>query len=233
MIGTIVNTIAIIVGGILGLIIKGRFTKRFQEIVSQATGMAVLFIGASGAIKQLLDPDCNAVLFVVSLVIGGLIGEAIDIELRLKKLGDRLESLCGDNSGVSKSFVSASLLFCVGTMSILGAIQSGLQHDYATLYTKSILDGVTAIIFASTLGFGVLFSAVSVFLYQGAITLAAAFVEPYITADILRELSLVGGILITALGIDMLGIRKMRVGNLLPAVFVPVVYYIILGLFKG
>lgn len=225
MLGTIVNGAAIIVGAVLGLIIKGRFTQRFQEIVTQATGMAVLFIGASGAITQLMLPERNAVLFVVSLVIGGLIGEALDIEGKLKKLGDWLEGLCGANGGVSKSFVSASLLFCVGSMAILGSIQSGLQHDHTTLFTKSILDGVTSIIFASSMGFGVLFSAVSVVLYQGAITLLAGFIAPYISNDILREMSLVGGILITALGIDMLGIRKMKVGNLLPAIAVPVVYY--------
>lgn len=225
MLGTIVNAAAIIIGGILGLIIKGRFTQRFQEIVTQATGLAVIFIGASGAIKQLTDPNCHSVLFVISLVVGGLIGEALDIEGRLKKFGDRLEALCGANGGISKSFVSASLLFCVGSMAILGSIQSGLQHDYSTLFTKSILDGVTAIIFASTLGFGVLFSAVSVLVYQGSITLAAGLIAPYISSDILREMSLVGGMLIAALGIDMLGIRKMRTGNLLPAVFIPVVYY--------
>ncbi len=228
MLGTIVNAAAIILGGILGLIIKGRFTPRFQEIVTQATGLAVIFIGAGGAIQQLMLPERSSVLFVISLVLGGLTGEALDIEGRLKRLGDKLEALCGANGGVSKSFVSASLLFCVGSMAILGSIQSGLQRDYSTLFTKSILDGVYAIIIASSLGFGVLFSAVSVFVYQGAITVAAGFIEPYINADILREMSLVGGILIAALGIDMLGIRKMKVGNLLPSVAVPVIYYGIL-----
>lgn len=225
MLGTIVNSVAIVVGALLGLVIKGRFTQRFQEIVTQATGMAVIFIGISGAVTQLMKPECNSVLFVASLVIGGLIGEALNIEDKLKKLGDFLEGLCGANGGVSKSFVSASLLFCVGSMAILGSIQSGLQHDHTTLFTKSILDGVTSIIFASSMGFGVLFAAVSVFIYQGAITLLAGVIEPYITENILREMSLVGGILITALGIDMLGLRKMKVGNLLPAIAVPVIYY--------
>lgn len=227
MLGTIVNAAAIVVGAVLGLIIKGRFTQRFREIVTQATGMAVLFIGANGAITQLMLPERNAVLFVASLVIGGLIGEGLDIEGKLKRLGDFLEGLCGAKGGVSKSFVSASLLFCVGSMAILGALQGGLQRDYSILFTKSILDGVTSVIFASSLGFGVLFSAFSVFIYQGAITLLAGVIAPYISNDILREMSLVGGILITALGIDMLGLRQMKVGNLLPAIAVPVVYYAI------
>ena len=228
MIATVINAIAVIAGGILGLLVKGRFTERFREIITQATGLAVIFIGAEGAIEQLLLPEHNPVLFVVSLVIGGLAGEALDIEGALKRLGDRLESMCGTSGGVSKSFVSASLLFCVGSMSILGSVQSGLNHDYSILLTKSILDGIYAVIFASSLGFGVLFAAVTILVYQGGITLAAGFIEPYISADVLRELSLVGGILIAGLGIDMLGIRKLKVGNLLPSMLVPALYYGIL-----
>ncbi len=228
MLGTIVNAAAIIVGGILGMLIKGRFTKRFQDIVTTATGLAVLFIGIGGAVERLLDPQHNSVLFVASLVIGGLIGELLNIEGKLNSLGSRLEALCGKNGGISDSFVSASLLFCVGSMAILGSIQSGLQHNHTILFTKSLLDGVYSIIFASSLGFGVIFSSVSVFLYQGAITLCAGFIEPYITEHILLEISLVGNILITALGIDMLGIKKIKTGNLLPSVTVPVVYFAIL-----
>ncbi len=226
MLGTIVNVMAIIICAFTGLIIKGRFSKKLQEITTQATGLAVLFVGASSAFSRLLFEPCNSVLFVISLVIGGIAGTIIDIEGKMKMLGDWIESKCkGTEGSVSKSFVAASILYCTGTMAILGSIDSGIYHNYSILFTKSVLDGVYAIIFASTLGIGVIFSAGSVFVYQGAITVFAAFVEPYLTGDIMREISLVGGILITGLGIDMLGIRKINVANLLPAVIVPVIYY--------
>lgn len=231
MLGTIVNVIAIVVCAIIGLIIKGRFNKRMQEITTQATGLAVLFVGASGVFQRMITEPCNSVLFVISLVIGGLVGTAIDIEGKMKKIGDWIESKCkGGEGSVSRSFVAASILYCTGTMAILGSINSGIYHDYAILFTKSVLDGVYAIIFASTMGFGVMFAAVSVLVYQGVITLLAGFVEPYLTGDIMREISLVGGILITGLGIDMLGLRKVNVANLLPAVVVPVIYYAIVYL---
>lgn len=226
MLGTIVNVIAIIAGALLGLVIKERFNVKLQEITTQATGLAVLFVGISGAIAKMILEPCNSVLFVISLVIGGIVGTILDIEGKMKKIGDFIESKCkGGEGSVSKSFVAASILYCTGTMAILGSIESGINHNYAILFTKSVLDGIYAIIFASTLGVGVMFAAVSVFLYQGAITVLAGFVEPYMTGDIMRELSLVGGILITGLGIDMLGMRKINVANLLPAVIVPVVYY--------
>lgn len=226
MLGTIVNVIAIVVCALIGLVIKGRFNERMQEITTQATGLAVLFVGASGVFERMINEPCNPVLFVISLVIGGLAGTAIDIEGKMKRAGDLIESKCrGGEGSVSKSFVSASILYCTGTMAILGSIDSGIYHNYAILFTKSVLDGVYAVIFASTMGFGVMFAAVSVLLYQGVITLAAGLVEPYLTGDIMREISVVGGILITALGIDMLGIRKINVANLLPAVVVPVIYY--------
>lgn len=231
MLGTIVNVLAIIICALIGLVIKGRFNKRLQEITTQATGLAVLFVGASSAFSRLLFEPCNSVLFVISLVIGGIIGTALDIEDKMKRLGDWIESKCrGEEGSVSKSFVAASILYCTGTMAILGSIDSGIYHNYSILFTKSVLDGVYAVIFASTLGIGVIFSAISVLVYQGAITILAGFVEPYLTGDIMREISVVGGILIAGLGIDMLGIRKLNVANLLPAVAVPVIYYAIVYL---
>lgn len=226
MLGTIVNFIAIIACACIGLAVKGRFNERLQEITVQATGLAVVFVGASGAFANLLNEPCNSILFVISLVLGGLIGTIIDIEGNMKRLGDAIEARFKNSNGsISKSFVSASILYCTGTMAILGAVEGGLYHNYSILFTKSVLDGVYAIIFASTMGIGVMFAGVSVFVYQGAITILAGFVEPYLTGDIMRELSLVGSILITGLGIDMLGIRKINVANLLPSVFIPVIYY--------
>lgn len=229
MLGTIINSIAIIIGSVAGLILKSKFTQKYQDIVSQATGLAVLFLGISTALNQMMKPEANSILFIISLVIGGLIGQAIDIDNKLKNLGDFIESKFENSqSTVSKSFVSASLLFCVGSMAILGSIESGLSGNHTTLITKSILDGISSIVFASTMGFGVLFSSVAVFIYQGSITLLASFIQPYITEDILRELTMVGGMLITCLGIDLMGLKKMNVANLLPSLFVPVIYYLII-----
>ena len=231
MLGTRVNVAAIIAGALLGLVIKDHFNEKLQEITTQATGLAVLFVGISSALAKMMLEPCNSVLFVISLVIGGIVGTILDIEGKMKRIGDFIESKCkGGEGSVSKSFVAASILYCTGTMAILGSIESGINHNYAILFTKSILDGIYAVIFASTLGVGVIFAAVSVFIYQGTITLLAGFVQPYMTGDVMRELSLVGGILITGLGIDMLGMRKVNVANLLPAVAVPIIYYAVVYL---
>lgn len=228
MLGTIVNTSAIIIGGILGLLIKGGLSERFKSIVLQSVGLAVVFIGLSSSLPNLTNPDSNPVLFVISLVIGGVLGEWVNIEDKLESLGKYLEKKFQNQGSVSQGFVSASLLFCVGTMSVLGAIESGISGVHSILYAKSVLDGVTSIIFAASMGIGVLISALSVFLYQGTLTLLAGVIEPFITTDMLREVSAIGGILITGLGLNLLGITKLRVGNLLPSIIIPVVYY---GLF--
>ena len=225
MIATIINAVAIVIGGLLGLIIKGRFNKKLQAIASQATGLSVLVVGLNTALTQLITQPCNSVLFVISLVVGGLIGTVINVEGRLQALGRWVEKKVGGRKGgVSRAFVTATLLYCVGSMAVVGSIESGLHHNYSILLTKSIMDMIYAVIIASTLGYGVIFSAVSVFIYQGAITVLAGVVEPYLT-DIMREIALVGGVLITGLGIDLLNIRKINVGNLLPALLVPVFYY--------
>ena len=207
-------------------IIKGRFNKKLQAIASQATGLSVLVVGLNTALTQLITQPCNSVLFVISLVVGGLIGTVINVEGRLQALGRWVEKKVGGRKGgVSRAFVTATLLYCVGSMAVVGSIESGLHHNYSILLTKSIMDMIYAVIIASTLGYGVIFSAVSVFIYQGAITILAGIVEPYLTGDIMREIALVGGVLITGLGIDLLNIRKINVGNLLPALLIPVFYY--------
>lgn len=233
MLGTIVNTLAIIFGSLLGIIVKGKFKQNYQILITQAVGLSVLFIGISGALSKLLNPKANPILFIISLVIGAIIGEFFDIEGKLSKFGNYLESkFKGNENSISKSFVSGSLLFCVGTMAILGSLESGLQGVHNTLYAKSILDGVMSVIFASTLGIGVLFSSVTVFIYQGIITMFASFIQPYFTDDMIREMSIVGGILISGLGLDLLNIKKIKVGNLLPSILIPIIYYAILKIFN-
>ena len=227
MLGTLINTFAILLGGGIGLFIKDGIKEKYKTIIMEGVSLAVLFIGAVGAIKGLLDPQSHPILFIISLAIGGIIGEWIDIQGKLQKSGDFFQKKIGRNSGlISQGFVSASLIFCVGTMAILGAFESGLQGNHNTLFVKSILDGITSLILASTLGFGVLLSALSVLLYQGSLTLLAGFVQPYITNDMMREISIVGGILIFSLGLTMLDIKKIKTGNFLPAILIPVIYYL-------
>lgn len=234
MLGTVVNAAAIMAGGLLGLFIKNNMPERYKDMVNHTIGLAVLFVGLSSSLGKLLLPEANPVVFIISLVVGGIAGERMDIEGRLEKLGALLESRFPAGGGsVAHGFVSASLLFCVGTMAILGSLESGIAGVHNILFAKSVLDGVTSVIFAATLGIGVLFSAASVFVYQGAITLLARVVAPWLTTAMINEISIVGGILIAALGLKMLGIKETRVGNMLPAILLPVVYLLVAGQFAG
>jgi len=232
MLGSIVNAITIVVCSLAGVLIGGRLKPAFKEIAIQAVGMSVIFIGAVGTITNLQDKNANPVLFIISLVIGGLAGQAIDIEAKVKRLGDLLEAkFAKSGSPVSQGFVSASILFCVGSMAILGSIESGVKGVHNILFAKSVLDGVISVVFASTMGIGVVLSAGSVLVYEGGLTLLSHVISPYMSADMIREISIVGGVLVAGIGIDMLGIRKINVANLLPAILVPVIYYLVLPLF--
>lgn len=232
--GTVVNVAAILVGGAAGLMLNNGLKENYRTIINQAIGLSVVFVGASGCIAAMGKPQASPILFILSLALGGILGELLKIEQNLERLGDWLQSRVKVKEGVgsvSRGFVAASLLFCVGTMAVMGSFESGVQGKHTILYAKSLLDGITSIVMASTLGVGVLFSAASVFLYQGALTVLAGFASPYLTAEILTEISIVGGILITAIGLNMLGITKIKVGNLLPSLLVPVIYYLIISLF--
>jgi uncharacterized membrane protein YqgA involved in biofilm formation len=186
-------------------------------------GLAVILIGLKTALKS------DAILIIIiSLAIGSLIGELLRIEDRLEQVGHWIgRRLSRDSEGISKGFVSASLLYCVGAMAIVGAMESGLSGNHQTLFAKSILDGVGSIIFASTMGIGVIFSAISVFVYQGLITLAASSIKPYLFPEVVSQMSAVGGLLIFAIGINLLEIKKIKIGNMLPAIFVPLIYQVI------
>lgn len=229
MLGTIVNSLAILCGALLGILFRNGLKEEYKQIVLHGVSLAVLFIGAAGTIGKMIDSASHPILFIISLIIGGLLGQWWNIELRLENLGNLIQSKMqkGNKEGnLSQGFVSASLLFCIGTMAIMGSLESGLQGVHKTLFAKSILDGVTSVILSSTLGIGVALSSFSVFIYQGIITLLAQWIEPYMTIDMIREISIVGGILIFAIGLNMLEIKKIKVGNLLPAIFIPVIYYL-------
>lgn len=232
--GTIVNTAAVLAGGMIGSRVKNGLPQRYREIIMQAIGLSVVIIGVSGALKEIfaikemrLDRSGEFIMLMIfSLVIGSVIGEWLNIEAQLDRLGKWFESRFakrGDNN-FSQGFVSASLLFCVGAMAIVGSLDDGLRGDASTLYAKSILDGVSATVFASTLGIGVAFSAITVLVYQGSITLLAGFVAPLLNPVVTSEMSLVGNVLILAIGINLLKIREIKVGNMLPAIFIPIAY---------
>jgi hypothetical protein len=221
--GTLVNTLAIAAGSLLGLAFRGGIPLHYQQTVIQAIGLAVVLIGMSGAMKT---QDILVVIF--SLAIGSLIGEWLRIETRLNQLGNWLEKKCAQSEGgIAKGFVTASLIYCVGSMAIVGSMESGLTGNHQTLYAKSVLDGISAIIFASTFGVGVLFSAISVGVYQGILTLSAVLMKPYLIPLVVDQMSAVGGLLIMAIGFNLLEIKSMRVANMLPAIFMPLVYYMI------
>lgn len=226
MLGTIVNVITIIVGSLLGILLKKGINDEYKETIMNGIGLAVLVIGITGGIET-----NNTVLVIVSLVLGSIIGEIIGIEARLDKLGVKMEKGFGKgDSNFSKGFVTASLVYCIGAMAIVGSLESGLSGNHDTLFAKSVLDGITAVIFASTLGIGVAFSAIAVFIYQGAITLLANSVKDILTPAVVLEMSAVGGILIMAIGINILGIKKIKVGNMLPAIFIPIVYFFLVSM---
>ena len=227
MVAVLVNVLAILIGGAIGLVFKKGFNEKILKIILQGIGLAVIIIGISSAIKTE-----SLLLLVISLVLGGIIGGLLKIEDNLDKLGSSIEKKFskGGNGGFAEGFVMASLVYCVGAMAIVGSIEAGVSGSYETLYIKAILDGISAIVFTATLGYGVLFSGISVLIYQGSIVLLGVQLEPFLTDELINEISAVGGVLIMGIGISMLEIKKIHVGDLLPAVLVPIMWYIILSI---
>mgnify|MGYP005765956727 FL=1 len=223
LLGTLVNTGAVLLGGGIGLLAQKGLPKRLSDILFQALGLCTIYIGVSGALS-----GENTLILILCMVLGTLIGEGIDLDLRVNQLGGWIERRFSQKNqkGVSlaEGFVTASLLFCVGAMSIVGALQSGLSGSHEMLYTKSLLDFVSAIIFASTLGAGVLFSALFVLVYQGSITLLAAWVAPLLSDAAVAEMTCVGSVIIIGLGLNMIGVSKLKVMNFVPAIFLPMLF---------
>ncbi|QKE72572.1 DUF554 domain-containing protein [Arthrobacter citreus] len=232
LLGSIVNAVAIIFGSLLGVFIK-RIPDRMKNLVTQSISLVIIVIGFTLAMKT------NQILIVVfSLSLGAVVGEWLDIESKLDKLGLFIESkFHSKNEGsISKGFVTSTLLFCVGAMAILGALDSGLRHNHEILYTKSMMDGFLSIILTSTLGFGVLFSALPVLIYEGFIAIFASFVPNLVTQHLLNsiiaEISGTGGILLIALGLNSLGVVKIKIGNMLPSVLFALIIVCIIQFFK-
>ena len=190
-------------------------------------GLCVMYIGVKGALK-----GENEIIAILSIAVGAVIGELLRLDERLEKLGGWIERKCKkreeDKTSVTEGFVSASLLFCVGAMTILGSLESGISGDHSTLFLKSILDFTCSIIYASTLGYGVIFSAATVLVIQGSITLLAGWIAPVLTETVILEMSCVGSILIIGLALNMLGITKLKTMNYIPAIFLPLLFCLFL-----
>jgi uncharacterized membrane protein YqgA involved in biofilm formation len=231
MLGTIVNAGAIVLGSLIGLFLSRGIPDNYKEITLSAVGLSVVLIGVRSA---LVSESLMIVIF--SMILGALIGEWIQIEKKLENFGKFLEkkiaAKSGDTSSFARGFVTASLVFCVGSMAIVGSLESGLTGNHQTLFAKSVLDGVASIVFSSAMGVGVMFSGLAVFIYQGLITLTAVFMKNFLVADTIGQMTSVGGLLIVAIGFNMLKITTIRVGNMIPAIFLPLLYYTARQLFS-
>ena len=228
--GTIVNTVAVIVGGLLGLLLKNGIAKRFEKILMQALGLATLFIGAGGVLKYMLVVENGTMetrgtmLLIFSLVIGCLLGQWLDIEAKMETIGIKLKAavkIKNDNRFV-EGFVTASLIVCVGAMAIVGAMQDGLSGDSSMLIAKALLDFALVAILASAYGVGAVFSAIPIFVYQGIITVIAALFGAVIRDSLIEMLSFVGSALIFCVGVNLVRDKTFRVANMLPALLIPV-----------
>ena len=224
MLGTLVNTFTVIIGGLLGLLLGSRVRQRLRDTVMQGIGLCTLIIGVRGA----LSTD-NVLTLIICVVLGGFLGEGVNIEKRLEGLGGRAERLLyggkpADSSLFVQGFMAASLLFCVGPMSIMGPLESGLSGNHATQIAKAIMDGTASVFMAAALGPGVLLSAASILVYQGALTIGASLLAPLLTDPVIAEVSAVGGVIILGIGLNMIGVAKIRAGNLLPSIFLPIAY---------
>ncbi|MFC5774261.1 DUF554 domain-containing protein [Ectobacillus antri] len=231
LLGTLVNGVAIIIGSLFGLVLRN-ISERMKATVMQGIGLAVLILGVGMGLKSE-----QFLIVISSIAIGSAIGEWWNLEEKLNKLGIWIEKRVGakEKGSIARGFVTATLVYVVGAMAIVGALDSGLRHDHTVLFTKAMLDGISAIIFTSALGIGVMLSAIPVILYQGFIALFAtqiqAFVPEVLMDAIILEITAVGGIMIVAIGLNMLEVVKVRVANMLPSLLIAILLVTIVSLF--
>ena len=223
MIATIVNSVIVIIGTLIGLLFGNKIDAKYTNAVMVGFAIIVAIIG----VNYVLDSN-DTLGMIVCVCIGVILGEWWRIEDRLEGLGDKLHKLLPDskneNSTFVEGFVSSTLLFCVGSMAIMGALSAGISHDYTILLSKAVIDGIAAISLSMTLGVGVMFSAVAILIYQGGLTLLAQAIAPYLSEAMVTEMSAVGGVLIICIAINILKLKKIKVANMLPAMFLPLAY---------
>lgn len=223
MLGTIINTVTVVIGSLIGLFLNKGIPERISSQMMKALGLCSIFIGVQGAFK-----GENTLIMILSMVIGVIIGEGIDIDRRVTSLVNRLEQKFikkrdGQEHSISEGLITSSLLFCVGSMTIVGCLNAGLLNDLSMLMTKSTLDFCSSMIFASTLGIGVMLSAVVVLVYQGGLTLLASLAAPLLTSSVINEMTCVGSLVIIATGLNLVGATKIKLMNYIPAMFIPII----------
>lgn len=238
--GTIINAVLIVIGATAGLLFKKVLPKRLKDTLLQAVGLIVMFVGIGGAVSAALTYEDGAfgtkdtLIMILAMVFGTIVGELINIEKQLDRFGAFCQrKLVKDDakSTFAEGMVTASLIFVVGAMAVVGSLDNGIRGDNSTLVAKGVIDCITAMVLASTLGIGVMFSAVPVFVYQGAISLLGVYIEPYLTEAVISQMSFTGSILIFAIGVNMLGFIKIKVGNMLPAIFMPIMFDLVMRIF--
>jgi hypothetical protein len=222
MLATVINALAIVVGSLIGIFLRKGLSKRFETAIFTAAGVTTLVIGIQMALKTK-----HILAFALALIVGGLAGTALKIEDAVLSFGERLKNRFahGEASGnFAIGFLNASVLYCSGAMAIIGSFKAGTEGDYNILFTKSILDGTISILYASAMGFGVAFAAVSVLLYQGLLTLLSIWLKPFVTPLMLAELTGIGGAFVLMIGLNLLDIKKLKTGDFLPALFFTIVF---------
>jgi len=227
MIGVLVNTATVIMGSLVGLLFKKGIPKKFTDAIMLGIGLCTIYIGISGKLK-----GKNTLILIISIVIGSIIGTWLDIDKQINALGEwigtRFKKSAGNTASIAEGFVTASLLFCIGAMTIVGSLNSGLTGDNEMLFTKSLLDLISSAMLSISLGIGVLFAAAFVFVFQGSIVLLAHFLQPILTAAAIAEITCVGSLMIIALGMNIIGITKIKVANYLPSIIiVPILCWIV------
>lgn len=226
MLGVLVNTGAIIAGSLIGLLFKKGIPQRIMDAVIKGLGLCVIYIGFSGTLK-----GQNVLILIFSIALGTIVGHLIDLDTRLTRGVEKLESRFrkdGQTGNFSEGFITASLVFCVGAMAVVGSLRAGMLGDHEMLYTKALLDFVSSIVFAASLGIGVMASALAIFVFQGGIVLLSHVIAPLLSDIVIAEMTCVGSLLIFALGLNLIGVTKFKVMNYLPAVFFPILLCLII-----
>ena len=240
MLAVFVNCVAVVLGSLLGLLVADRMSRKMEDVIQTGAGFITLILGMQMAFKYQ-----NVCFLTLAIILGGIIGTIIDLDAKILSLGKLLarlvpqknsescpekgdgETVLSSNRNFAYAFLNASVLFCVGAMAILGSFKAGIEKDYSIIFTKSILDGFMAISFTAAMGIGTAFSAIAIFLYQGALTLLSVAVQPYVSDVMLAELTGSGGVLICMIGINLIGLKKIKTANYLPAVVFTVLFVLL------
>lgn len=222
MIAAVVNALAILIGALIGLLLKGKIHDKYENVVFTALGVFTLLLGLTMA-----QENCNALYMVFSLVVGGLLGTWMGLEDLVLKLGEWLKNKLPGKMGEGQfalGFLDATVLFCVGAMTIVGSFKAGIEKDYSLIFLKSVMDGSVSVLLAAVMGWGVAFSAVSVLIVQGALTVLSTWVAPYVDESMIHAVSAVGGCLIMMIGINLLKLKKIKTANFIPAIVLIILF---------